>query len=104
MITTSQDILYIVIAVSVGVVSVLLCWAIYYVARILGEAYHFIIEARKKLEMLERLMNMIREKLDQSSNYLRLIMDGAIAATQYLRAKKESETEEYQPKKKRADR
>ncbi len=100
LIETSKDILYIVISFSVLLVSIFLCWAIYYVARILGEAYHLITDARKKLEVLERLMVTLREKLEQSSNYLRLIVDGAIAATQYFRSRKEED--EPAPKKRKS--
>ncbi len=97
---TSKDILYITLSTSVLLVTVFLCWAIYYVARILGEAYHLVTDIRRKLEVLEKLLATIREKIEQSSSYMRLIVDGALAATQYFRARQdEGETGEKKRKK-----
>lgn len=97
---TSKDILYIALASSVVLVTIFLCWAIYYVARILGEAYHLVTDIRRKLEVLEKLLSVIREKIEQSSSYLRLIVDGAIAATQYFRARQDEDTGGEKKKKK----
>ena len=75
-INDSQDLLYIVISVSVLIFTIFSCWAIYYLARILQQLFRVIKETRARLNKFDELVKMIKEKIEHSASYLPLIMEG----------------------------
>jgi len=76
MFETSQDILNIVKAVSIGALVIFLCVAIYYLARILEQGYKIIKEMRSRLHKIDELVQSIKDKVDHSASYLLLIGEG----------------------------
>ncbi|MDP2737108.1 MAG: hypothetical protein Q8O59_05035 [bacterium] len=75
-INDSKDLLYIIISVSVLLFTIFSCWAIYYLARILGQMFKIIKEMRDRLNKFDELMKMVKEKIEHSASYLPLIMEG----------------------------
>ena len=89
MLETSKDILYLVIALSVFLLTLFMCWTIYYVAMILREAKRMIVDFRKKIELVESVLRAAKEKLERSSGYMKLLVDGVTTMTDFLRVRKE---------------
>jgi len=76
MLETSQDILNIVKAVSIGALVLFLCAAIYYLARILEQGFKIIRDMRDRLHKIDELIQTFKEKVEHSTSYLLLIGEG----------------------------
>lgn len=75
-INESKDLLYIVISVSVLIFTIFSCWAIYYLARILQQFFKVVKETRERLNKVDELVKMVKEKIKFSTSYLPLIGEG----------------------------
>lgn len=75
-INDSRDLLNIIIALSVLLFTVFLCWAIYYLAQILRQFFQVIKEMRDRLNKFDELMKNMKEKIEHSASYLFLIGEG----------------------------
>lgn len=76
MFQTSRDFLNIAIGLGVFGVAVFVCYAIYYLARILGQLFKIIKEMRDRLHKLDELIKTLKEKIEHSTSYLLLIGEG----------------------------
>lgn len=76
MFETSQDLLYIAIAVSVFGLAVFSCWAIFYLAMILKQVFKIIKEMQDRLHKIDELIKAFKDKIDHSASYLLLIGEG----------------------------
>lgn len=76
MFNTSQDILNIAKTVGVAGLSIILCIFIYYLARITRELFLVIKEMRDRINKIDELIQMVKEKIEYSTSYLLLISEG----------------------------
>ncbi len=67
MFNSSQDILYIVLSLSVLWFTIFLCWLLYQAARILRNANNIIENLAEKLELITDAVHFIKEKVDNLS-------------------------------------
>ena len=63
MFETSQDLFYIVLAFCILWFTVFLCWALYYLIRMLKQTNEVMTEIREKLETLSNVVNIVKSKL-----------------------------------------
>lgn len=91
MITSSKDILFLIISFCVLWVTFFLCWMFYYVMRLLRNANEIVEEFRVRLQALTEAINYIRGKVEHMSSLMTLITDGASGLVQKVIAKKTSE-------------
>ena len=75
-INDSKDLLYVVISLCVLLLTFFSCWAIYYMARILGQMFKMIKEVSDLFKKIDELMKVLKEKIDHSASYLYLIGEG----------------------------
>ncbi len=66
MFQTSQDILYITVAVAIAVFTGFLVWIMYYLAQITRQSNELITDFRKKMEELDATMQLMKDKLTTS--------------------------------------
>ncbi len=85
MLETSQDILNIVKAVSIGALALFLCVAIYYMARILQQGFRITKEMRDRLHKIDELIQTFKEKVEHSTSYLLLIGEGMKKLVEVIR-------------------
>ncbi len=76
MLETSRDLLNIVIAASVFLFTVFVCWALYYFAQILRQTFKIVSEMRARLGKIDEFIKMLKDKIDHSASYLLLIGEG----------------------------
>lgn len=67
---TSQDVLYIVLALCIVWFTVFLCWLLYQAARVLRNANRIIENVTAKLELITDAVEFIRRKVDGLSSSL----------------------------------
>ncbi|MFH0891170.1 MAG: hypothetical protein V1867_00150 [Candidatus Falkowbacteria bacterium] len=76
MFETSKDFLNIAIGAAVLGLAGFTCWAIYYFAMILRQAFKIVKEMRDRLTKIDELIETLKEKIEHSTSYLLLIGEG----------------------------
>lgn len=89
LINSSQDILYIAIAIAVLIIGVLSGWAIFYLAMILRQSFQVIKETRERLRKVDEVINAIKEKVEHSASYLFLIGEGVKKLVEMMKSRTE---------------
>jgi hypothetical protein len=92
MIETTKDILYLVISFVVLLLTIFLCWVIFYVAMILKEFKKIVFDVRRKIELVETVLNVLKDKIEHTSSYLKLLMESVGNIVEFLRDRKEEKT------------
>lgn len=88
-ISDSRDLLNIIIALSVLLLTFFSCWAIYYFAAILRQFFQVIKEIRDRLNKFDELMQTVKEKIEHSASYLFLIGEGIKTLLEVVRQRSE---------------
>lgn len=95
MFETSKDVLYLVLSVSIGLLTAFLVWGLYYIVMLLRRGYaivreisDLIIHIKNKLDRLEHLFDTIEEKLKNSASYLPLVMKGVTEIIEFIKNKR----------------
>ncbi len=84
MLETSKDLLYVVISFCILWLTVFLCWAIYYVAMLLKQAYDLTKTIKAKVEKAEALLDFAKNKIESSTSHLALVAEGVSQLVKYL--------------------
>ncbi len=70
MFETSQDLLYVVLAIAIIWFTVFLCWLMYQAGRTLRNVNRIVEAALEKMEMISDAVEFIRKKVDGMSSHL----------------------------------
>lgn len=70
---SSQDILYIVLALCVLWFTVFLCWLLYQAARVLRNANRIIESLARKLELISDAVEFIKKRVDGLSSHMGVV-------------------------------
>lgn len=84
MFDSSRDVLFIVVSVCTVAVTVFLVWALYQLGQILRNANRVATSLRLKLELIDKILNLVKEKLEKGASHLGLIADSAIKLVSYF--------------------
>ena len=76
MFETSKDILNIVIAISVAGVAFFLCWLMFYAVGSIRQVYKIAKEARRGVEKIGELIDVVKDKVDKSAANLVFLGEG----------------------------
>ena len=87
MFETSRDFLNIALGSSIALLAIFSCWAIYYFARILQQAFGAVKEMRDRFSLLDELLRMIKDKIEHSTSHIALIADGVKKLLEVFRDK-----------------
>ncbi len=87
-IENAKDILYIVLSFAVIWFTIFICWFFYYLIMIVRNVNQTVQEVHHKLQLIDRVANAVREKLEKSSSYLFIIAEGIKQGVGYLMDKK----------------
>ena len=107
MLDTSKDLLYLVISFCLIWITVFICWLLYYFIAIIGGVKKIIKGVEDKIEKVDALLNLVKEKGEHSATYLGLLVEGIAKVVGYLKDKKnnwqdqdDEDKPEEKPKKK----
>lgn len=92
LINDNQDLLYLVISISVLGLAFFTCWAIYYLAMILKQSSQIIKEMRDRLHKVDTVIDSLKEKIEHSASYLLLIGEGIKTLVEVMRNRGEKKT------------
>lgn len=88
-INNQQDLLYLVISISVLGLTFFICWAIYYLIMILKQSSQTIKEMRDRLHKVDTAIDMLKEKIEHSASYLLLIGEGIKKLVEIMKSRGE---------------
>ncbi len=89
MFTSSGDILNLVLAVSIAVLTFFLCWAIYYFVASVQKVYNLVKRIELGIEKAEELLEIAKGKLKNSSAYFMILGEIVRKAMDFVKEKKE---------------
>jgi len=75
MFETSRDILNLVIALVVLMVGGGLAWLIYLIVAMMRDVRHATRSFKEKVEALDGLLDLLREKIEKSASYIGILVD-----------------------------
>lgn len=101
MIETSKDILYLVIAFCVLLITVFFVWIMYYLAMILKQARDIVSEVKAKIESLGDILNSIKEKIATSATVLTALGKGVADLIGIFKDRREAKLEKEEKKTKK---
>ena len=101
MLETSTDLLLIVIAFCVLWFTVFICWAMYYLVMMLKDFSHMIRSVREKLEVVDKILKLVKDKLEKGSDHMAILADSAIKLVGFFVEKQRKETGNREKKRKR---
>lgn len=92
MLYSSRDLLFTVLAFCVLWLTILVSWALYYVALMLRDAYRTFGEMRERLSTLDLFVRKVTEKLEHTTSYLGLLVEGFGKLLSFLQERKETKS------------
>ncbi|PIR74440.1 MAG: hypothetical protein COU35_02565 [Candidatus Magasanikbacteria bacterium CG10_big_fil_rev_8_21_14_0_10_47_10] len=73
LLSSSQDLLYIVLAICIVWFTIFLCWLLYQAARMMRNANEVIETVTHKLELINDAVQFMREKFDGMSKHMGIV-------------------------------
>ncbi|PIP60926.1 hypothetical protein COX00_00580 [Candidatus Uhrbacteria bacterium CG22_combo_CG10-13_8_21_14_all_47_17] len=87
LIATSQDLFYLVAAISLLWVTFFLCWALYEVARLFRRGNALVDDAEEKIQIVEDAVTGVVEKVTNASNYFSILGEVAKSGIAMIQSK-----------------
>jgi len=78
MFETSKDVLLLTIAGAIALFTIFSCWAIYYVVVMLKNFSKMTTSVREKLETVDKILKLVKDKLEKGSNHMSMVADSVI--------------------------
>ncbi|MEK7167683.1 MAG: hypothetical protein AAB791_01635 [Patescibacteria group bacterium] len=88
MLISAKDIFWIVLSFVILWIGIFLGWSAYYIAMILRDVKKTTGSFRKKMDLIEQILEMIKKKVDSTANYLPPLIEGAGKLVEHFRDKK----------------
>ncbi|MBU0620160.1 MAG: hypothetical protein V1768_00510 [Patescibacteria group bacterium] len=88
MLETSQDLLYLILSVSVLLLTVFLVWFMYYLIIIVKNIYIMVQKMKGRINKLDEIIDLIKTKIEHSVSNLFLIGEGVKKLVQIIKEKK----------------
>jgi len=92
MLESSKDLLLIVIAFCILWLTIFFSWMIYYVAMMLRNANKMMSGIREKMEIVDSILKLVKEKLEKTSSHMGMLADSAIKVAGYFVEQKKKGT------------
>lgn len=74
--SSSQDVLYLAIAVSVLLLTFFVCWILYYVVFSVRNLFKITKEVRDSVDKFHRILSVLKEKMDSTISYIYVVEEG----------------------------
>ena len=84
MVNTTLDILYLVLSASIGIITIFLCWALYYVIRALKNGVYMVEKVTVVMQKADEVLDLAKEKLHSTGTYLGVAVNIAKGIMEYL--------------------
>ncbi len=104
-IETTQDILYLALAIAVIAIAFFLCWSLYYLVMTLRDTRKMTLDIRTRLEGFWEVVELLREKLQIGGAVMKLAATGIKELAEHARifASEKTETPKRKTRKKKKE-
>ncbi len=92
MLETSKDLLNVILAISVAGFTVFLCALFFQVISMLRNMNSIMGSVKDKLDTVDKILTLIREKMDHGANHMGLLADSAIRLVTHFVDKQKKKT------------
>jgi len=99
MLETSRDLLNIILAFAISWVTIFVCWGLWYMISMLRNFSRITTSLRKKMETVDKILDLVKEKLEKGSNHMALLADSAMKLVGFLIDKKEKNSKSKRSRK-----
>jgi len=90
MIQSSQDFFWVIFGLSIALFTVVLTFAVFYVVLILRNANKVFTSVREKMELVDKILKLVKDKLEKGSSHMAMLADTAIKLSGYVMDKRSS--------------
>lgn len=98
MFDTTKDIFWLVAGISLGVFTFFVCWTLYYVVMMLKDAHTVINSIKQKFELVDKILELVREKLEKTSSHIGMISETVMKIASFFMEKSENGKEKKKKK------
>ncbi len=88
MLEQSQTVFWYVLSGSIGVLTLFLCWGIYYLVRMLRNAVYVVEKFTSVLQKADEVLDLAKEKLHSGGTYLAMAIEGVKTVAEFVGEKK----------------
>ena len=78
MLENSKDLFLVAASLSLIWFTIFVCWAMYYLVVMLRNVSRMTTSVREKLELVDSILKLVKDKLEKGSNHMAVIADSAI--------------------------
>lgn len=101
MVETTKDLFWLLFGISIVLFTLFVCWAMFYLVMMLKDIRAITKNIREKMKMVEEFIKLAKEKLTDTSRYLKAIVDTVVKVTAWMTSNPEEEMEEVKDSKKK---
>jgi hypothetical protein len=91
--TTSKDILFLTLSASTALVTVFLCWALYYLLTTIKDARHIVKSVRTRFDALWQTIEKVKDKANAATTATSAVSQAVIEVVKYVKEKKNKKQE-----------
>jgi hypothetical protein len=88
MLESSKDVLFIALALCSLWLTIFVCWSLWYIITMLRDAHKLVKSVREKMETVDAVLSVVRDKLEEGSSHLGMIADTILRFGGYFLEKK----------------
>jgi predicted PurR-regulated permease PerM len=89
MIETTKDLFWLLLSLSIVLFTLFVCWGMYYMIMAIKDLRETIKSLKRKLDLLEEFLITVKEKITDTSQYLKTIIETVIKLTGWFAQQKE---------------
>lgn len=87
--STSQDILFIVLAFCILWLTAFIAWFLYYAIMTVKQGYEAVHKIKEKVDAIDEIINLLKDKITNTASYVGLIVTGVKKVIDLLSKNKE---------------
>jgi len=98
MLNSSKDILWITLSFVVLWIGIFIGWSFYYLAMTLRDMNKVTSSLRKKMDLIDQILEIFKKKVETTANYLPPLIEGVGKIVEHFREKKKDKEEKKKKK------
>jgi len=98
MLVTSKDIFWVVLSFVILWIGLCLGWAIFYIAMMLRNFWLVSTNLKKKLEVIDQILNVIKNRIESTASYVPLLIEGISKIVEAIQEKTKNDSKKKKNK------
>lgn len=98
MIETTKDLFWLLFGLSIVLFTLFVCWGMFYMIMTIRDLRDTIKNLKRKLDLFEDFLITVKEKITDTSQYLKIIIETVIKLTNWFQQQKKSSADKINKK------